>query len=220
MYYYYYTEQFSNQDKLLLTQIIVTIIGGLWVIYLYVKSQKDKKNNFLKIYLDVIYKTGYTSIKTSVVNDTNDNKKIEAAFLFITKVNTDFLEEINRYLNSDFKDTNSLLDLKNRNPLLSENFGFIQLPFYTKENIRVGNEDLTYSIPLTNTNIESDLIEQSAYDVRFFVFPPNTVFNSFHRCVQDIFIINSNDLSNSLNYQANSKLNNLNKKVKLQNEKK
>jgi len=75
--------------------------------------------------------------------------------------------------------------LKDHKTLTKEDFAFIQLPYYYNENIKVDNEDLSYSI---GTILEKHPNRsQEIYEVRFFVYRDPKDTNPYHRIVQTTF---------------------------------
>lgn len=208
--YFITFEALNNDNKLSLLQLICITIGGGWALRLYCLSIEKDKENYLKTYVSVRINENFLSIKTELINVTDIDRKIYAAFLIITKQGSKIIEEVNSNLNQSFKLTNDFSNLKFSENVLKEGFAFIQLPYYFSENIKVGNEHLSYSIGLVNkirNNIDSQIFE-----VRFFVFRDPKDSNPYHRSVQTIFNTNLtlNKLFNDCDFKLNDTENNKN----------
>lgn len=152
------------------------------------------------------------TIKTEVKNETNIDREIYASFLVITKQGSKIVEEVNNNLNESFNYTNNFSNLKFSENVINEEFAFIQLPYYYSENVKVGNEDLSYSIGsiFEDTNSTNSLI----YEVRFFVFRNPNDTNPYHRSVQTIFSTNIELDKLFKDYHHNDNKNDINKKNK------
>ncbi len=184
--YYFPFEKLNNEHKLSVFQLLFTIIAGSWALRIYYLTNKREKENYLKIYVSTIFDENHLSIKTELKNLTDTDRKIHSSFLIITKQGSEIIDEVNCNLNQNFKNTNCFSNLQSVKNLLKQDFAFIQLPFYTNENVKVGNEDLSFSIAsiFEKQNISISQI----YEVRFFVFRNLNDTNAYHRCVQTVFI--------------------------------
>ncbi|MEI7509408.1 MAG: hypothetical protein WCJ62_08075 [Flavobacterium sp.] len=183
-------EELDNDDKISIFNLLTILIGGGWALFIYTKNSNRESGNFLKIYISATLKDSFLSINTRVKNKTYEDKKIFAAFLIITKQSEDIVSEVNKYLNQSFIDTNSFLNLSTYKTLIKEDFAFIQLPYYYSENLRVGNEHLSFSIAgIENTNINN--LNKNIYEVRFFIYRKFNFLNPYHRCVQTCFVSDS-----------------------------
>ncbi len=178
---------FSNGDVLTLIQISITVIGGAWALRLYYVANIKNKEDFLKMYVSATNDNNVVTIKTEVKNETKSNRKIKTAFLIITLQGKNIIDEVNNNLNQQVKKTNDFIVLKNSANYSSENFTFIKLPYYYSENLRVGNEHLSFSIAGT----ENMNLNKKIYEVRFFVYRKYNLLNPCHRCVQTCFISES-----------------------------
>lgn len=187
--YYFPFEKLNNEHKLSVFQLLFTIIAGSWALRLYYIANIKDKDNYLKNYVLVLKDDDCITIKTEVKNETNIDREIYASFLVITKQGSKIVEEVNNNLNQSFNYTNNFSNLKFSKNVINEEFAFIQLPYYYSENVKVGNEDLSYSIGLhANTNTSDSL---QIYEVRFFVFRNPKDTNPYHRSVQTTFSLNS-----------------------------
>ncbi len=99
---------------------------------------------------------------------------------------------------ADFKNTNNLFVLKNFKKIIKDDFAFLPIDYYARENLRIGNEELVFEIGLGNRTINNELI--TFYNVRFFVFRPSTDSNPYHRSVSVVFA-SSSPLSKILKHQ-------------------
>jgi hypothetical protein len=181
---------FSNGDVLTLIQISITVIGGTWALRLYYVANIKNKEDFLKMYVSATNDNNVVTIKTEVKNETKSNRKIKTAFLIITLQGKNIIDEVNNNLNQQVKKTNDFIVIKNSANYSSENFAFIKLPYYYSENLRVGNEHLSFSIAGTE-NMNLNNLNKKIYEVRFFVYRKYNLLNPYHRCVQTCFISES-----------------------------
>ncbi len=101
----------------------------------------------------------------------------------------DFLESITKVTGCTQKlqYTNDIVRLKNFSALYNQDLeiAFIPLPFYYTENVRFGNEEVSYTFPFDPKEIK---LNPGKYSVRFFVFRADC---GYHRTVQDVMIIKS-----------------------------
>lgn len=186
--YYIPFDKLNNEHRLSALQLILTTIAGGWALWLYYFANIKDKGNYLKTYVFASNDEGFITIKTEVKNETNIDREIYASFLIITKQGSKIIDEVNNNLNKSFKYTNSFSNLKFSKNILNEEFAFIQLPYYNSENVKVGNEDLSYSIGSVFEN--KTLSGSKIYEVRFFVFRNPNDSNPYHRSVQTVFCSN------------------------------
>ena len=177
-------EHFNNENKLQLIQIFVTIIGGGWALKLYYNSNFKNNFDYLKLSVNTKKEERVITITTYLINDTPVDREVEASFLIVNKQGLNYVESINEYLNTNLKSTNELIYLKKNNSFYNEDIMFYQLPFYNRENIKVGNENLTFSVGFIENENNN---ENRIYEVRFFVFRSVLDSNPYHRSVQTIF---------------------------------
>ena len=97
-----------------------------------------------------------------------------------------YLEKVNKYFGTSFTSSEHLKSLDKFDSYKSKDkeFHFIQLPYYTNENIQISNEDLTfeYSFPMND-------LQSGIYDVRFFIYPTDDEFPNLERIVHKNLII-------------------------------
>ena len=150
-------------------------------------------------------------IKTKVTNNVNTFKKVKFACLVMSKFydtslnhenkqggdnkiasldnefETDFLKKITSLTGCTTKVqyTNDIVTLRDFPALFdpTRDIAFLPLPFYYKENIRFGNEEVSYTFLLDLNEIK---LSAGKYSVRFFVFRKD---KGFHRCVHDVFTV-------------------------------
>ncbi len=163
----------------------IKLFGGLAALILFFWSLYKETHTYLKI--KVVFKkdNDFLSIYTEVENERKVfSKKIDNAFLIISKENTEIMDEGNKIRehlklsNENFIHTTDFKILKNETPVYLDNIAFVPLPFYYEENICIGDERLSWSCP-----IDSKQLEQGIYYVRLFVYRKYR----YHRIVQDIF---------------------------------
>jgi hypothetical protein len=177
-----------------LYQLILSIIVSITATALFLKKNRDHAADYLIQDLEILEYSCYKKIRTTLVNPTPFDRKIDFAFLIITKEDTDILDEIKNNMNKSFCSTNKLNKLKYHGALINENFAFIPLSYYTSENIKVGNEKLIFEVGIATNFINKSGQNNSEvknvskfYNVRFFVFRPETDLNSYHRSVSAVF---------------------------------
>lgn len=97
-----------------------------------------------------------------------------------------YLKQINNYLGTSFTSSEHLKDLKKFNSFQSKDkdLFFIQLPYYTAENIQISNEELTFDYIFFQNELKNGI-----YDVRFFVFPTVDELPNLERIVHKSLII-------------------------------
>lgn len=191
-------------------QLSATLIAGYWALVLFYKKNKIDKNKFLKIFLKTKSENEHVTISTKLCNETDNLRKMEMAFLVITKAQnkaTDpeqsylitnqtqdqhegnelqieeihyYLKQINNYLGTSFTSSEHLKALQKFNSFHSENkdLFFIQLPYYTAENIQISNEELTFDYTFLQNELTPGI-----YDVRFFVYPTDDEFPNLERII-------------------------------------
>jgi tRNA(Leu) C34 or U34 (ribose-2'-O)-methylase TrmL len=195
----------TDKIRLLITNyagVIVTGLGFVIAIYqLRFATNKyfediEKKN---KDYLDLLIKTekenDYYSIKTQVLNKSGEDKGIEYSFLLITKQDENINDKIAKIISEkkwsiNITSANDLINFKGNieAPLFWNNvLAIIPLKFYYEENLRIGNENPSYSYSFDNNIVK---LQKGIYSVRFFVFPEqDTSSHRYHRCTVDSLII-------------------------------
>lgn len=188
----------------------VLFICTLWT---YFRIKQKEQNDFLKLNIDVQYSDSPSSdiiIKTKITNNVNTIKKVKFSCLVISKfydtsnlenkqeddnkissldfeAKTDFLTKITSLTGcaTKVKYTDEIIKLKQFPASCDPKLGiaFLPLPFYYAENVRFGNEEVSYTFLLDHNEIK---LMSGKYSVRFFVFRKD---RGLHRCVHDAFII-------------------------------
>lgn len=190
----------SIDTKTLIIQfagIVVTGIGFVIAIYQlklstnqYLDDIKKKNKDYLDLMIETKYDNQYFSLKTQVINKSGDNKEIDFSFILITKQQDDIIEKIQsikNYLKLDFSMpySNDFNKLKNyiTKPIFIENtIGIIPLEFYYSENIRIGNENPSYTFSFNRSELD---LTNGIYSARFFIYPKN----GYHRSTVDSLIL-------------------------------
>jgi hypothetical protein len=142
---------------------------------------------YLKIKVQVKSEDGSYSVQTEIENSSKwSNKKIDNAFLIISPETSDIIAtgiRIARKLNlaECIKKTNNFDRFKSEQPIYFDNqFAFIPLQFYYRENIGIGDEKLTYSCSIDMTRLQA-----GSYSVRFYIY----CNKRYHRSTQDLLTI-------------------------------
>lgn len=160
---------------------LFSLLAFSYTIYRYIELKNKAFDNFVKIKLNIEGKR----ILTTVINDVNVKKKIEFACIIITPEDnfSVSLDEINEEFNEskEIELTNDLIKWKDKNQIqVGYNKLFIPLPFYSIENVAIGNEHLTFE-----KDVESFNLAKGLYDVRFFVFSAEEhLHRSTHRILK------------------------------------
>jgi len=162
----------------------IKVIGGLAGLAALVWRVVDE----FGIYLRISVKAGtpidgWVTILTTVDNQGNRRKDLSYACLLIgpqdegplvsAKVVADAMGHIGQILF-----TNDLANLRPAQPVYSQGRALIPLTFFYSENIRIGDETLTYRAAIKTV----DLKRSTPYAVRFFVFPKGRLHRSTHDC--------------------------------------
>jgi hypothetical protein len=166
---------------------LLKIIGGFAGILALSWKIIEELKVFLRIKIEAEKNGDDYSVLTEIENTSRFfNKKIKNAFLIICKEEADLIEvgnSIAKHLNIDIKIdcTNVLNLLQPEKPIyLNNEISIIPLDFYYSENIRIGDEKLTYRCSINNENFES-----GNYSVRLFIYGEKR----FHRSTQDLIHI-------------------------------
>lgn len=185
-----FNPKISNENRLEIFSLFFALVGGLWVFLNYFNLMRKGQNDFVKISINATKIKQNVYLRTKVDNPVTVKKKIKFAFLVLSKTNrgfesTSFLDKINKLYNRmDIVSTNDLIKLDESSKKISNDIGLIPLPYYYKENVSVGNEELSYTYILTKE--DRDKMERGYYEARFFVFSEE---KHLHRSVQDSFYL-------------------------------
>jgi hypothetical protein len=165
----------------------IKILGGVAALAVLIWRIIDEFGSYLRIAVKAEEpKEGWVTVLTTVDNKGNRPKNLSYAFLLIGPETEGPLESANvvapeigydRPLNK----TNEFRNLRSKAPVYVDGRAFIPLPFYYSENIRIGDETLTYRAPLRTQRLTPGL----PYAVRLFVFPKC----GYHRSTHDCFLI-------------------------------
>lgn len=180
--------------------LLLATILAIVALIIYHRSTKDEEANFLTLSLVTEQKNNVVKICTGVNNSTKFDREVYFAFIMITQ-SGDFLKNANEKLRTSFECTNNLSNLRYFNKITQDDFAFIPLPYYFSENVRVGNESLSYDklIKVDEGNKE--------FEVRFFVYRNSKDVNNLHRCVCSSFKGDSiHELEQYVEQQTNNTL--------------
>lgn len=169
----------SSFDRVEFYTLVWQIVVGTSALILFGIKILKQKSDYLKLKVEIIERENYHVIRTEASNEINDNKRIYSAFLIVTPVNVDFIASINEKFQTNYNFSNSLSGLKFQNDRIEKDFALIHLPYYSEENLRVGNENLSFEIPYKSINRG----HYRFYNIRFFVFRTKNDVNPYHRVV-------------------------------------
>ena len=129
--------------------------------------------------------------KSIHVNQEQDQQELRDLQLDDTHA---YLKKVNKYFGTCFKSSEHLTSLIKFNSFKSEDkkFYFIQLPYYTSENIQISNEELTFDYTFLQNELKNGI-----YDVRFFVYPTDDEFPNLERIVHKSLIIKNENHENN-----------------------
>jgi len=144
--------------------------------------------SYLHISLKVDVSNNSITALTTVENKSYRSKELSYAFLLVAPDIESPIKTANAILKKIGNDsvltkTNEFIIFKELNifqPLYDDNIALIPLNFYYFENVKIGDETLTYRAILDRTHLQSGV----PYSVRFYIFAKNRL----HRSVQDCFI--------------------------------
>lgn len=181
--------------------------SGVLIAYIkinqYLKEKDRQKNDFLDLSVVSEVSDGHVKIISKIFNQSNYDKDVDFSILLISKQmsNFDFVSYIDERMFHHLlgmKFTNDLIKLKSYfQEGQIEKFGndenennwevmIVPIPFYYEENVRIGNENLSFSFCLPTTDFE----DNTAYSVRFFIFPKQVEGKTkYHRSTADSFYI-------------------------------
>jgi hypothetical protein len=166
----------------------IKFVGGLAGLASLIWSLFEALKAYLKIKVETKVENGAYSIFTEIENVTKwKDKRIDNAFLIIAPENQNILEtgrRIARHFNipeNRIRETGAFGKFSSKEPLyLDQMVAFISLRFYYSENIRIGDEKLTYRCSINPLNLEV-----GAYSVRYFIYGKGR----YHRSTQDLLTI-------------------------------
>jgi hypothetical protein len=189
-YYLYYLDVIKGfSDIISIYSFTLALIASITAFVLYNYNSRDEESNYLELTLTSTIEDGNIKLRTEVFNPTKFDREIYFAFLLVTKTCIEedgFIRTVNENFNTDFRITNSFNKLKYQKQIVRQNFGFYPLGYYYNENIRVGNEKLSFEKYLFLDNNSNENI--SEYEVRFFIYRNKNEVNNYHRSVCSSFV--------------------------------
>jgi hypothetical protein len=190
----------SIEIKTLITSYSIVIVTGLGFINAvyqlrfsfnkYYNEINKRNRDYLDLSINNQKDKEFYSIKTKVINASGEPKEIYFSFILILKQDESIIEKISSMTNSlgldikiectnDFYKFKGLID----RPIFFENsLAFIPLYFYYDENVRIGNENPSFTYTFDNNK---EQLIKGIYTSRFFIFPKN----GYHRSTADSLII-------------------------------
>ena len=158
---------------------IVTILGGLLGIIAFFWNVINAYKSFLRLEVEVKNINSNLLIKTKIINTSKKSKNLTSAFLLINPEQDDPIISMNSlFPNLKAKYTNDFKLIGESTNIYEKNLAFIPLLFFTSEQVRIGDEEITYT-----SSVDSDHFDKKKkYSVRFFVFAKKR----YHRSTQDL----------------------------------
>jgi hypothetical protein len=167
----------------------IKLLGGIAGLAALAWRMLDEFGAYLRLSVKAeAPKDGWVTILTNIDNKGNRSKDLSYACLLVGPENESPLDSAGVIAEAvgysgDLRYTNDLSNLRPKGSVYANGRVLIPLPFYYSENIRVGDETLTYRAPIDIRRLRAGL----PYAVRFFVFAKNR----FHRSTHDCFITES-----------------------------
>lgn len=165
----------------------IKLIGGLAGLLSLGWKIIEEFNTYLKIKVEASNDNDSYSIYTEIENVNKIiDKKISNAFIIVSPENLKLFSAgqlIANQLKIGLKvySTTQFEYIKSNGPVyIDKQVAFIPLSFYYDENIRIGDEKLTYRCTLDNNQLD-----KGNYSVRFFIYGENRL----HRATQDLISI-------------------------------
>lgn len=165
------------------------IIGGLLGILAFLWKVWDSATSYLHISVEVLKADAVISVKTVVENKGLVPKSLDYAAILIGPENENPVEtakSIAKHIGGDIilKHTNDIEKLRVTAPIYCDGErALIPLPFFYSEQVRIADEMLTYSSPISLDKLQCN--GSMPYSVRFFIFGRNRL----HRSSQDLMLV-------------------------------
>ena len=162
----------------------VKLLGGLAGLTALAWRMWDEFSSYLRIAVKAESpKDDWVTVLTTVDNKGSRAKDLSYAFLLLGPEGESPVESaqiIARKLGHDSmpRYTNDLWTLRVEVPVYADGRALIALVFFYLENVRIGDETLTYRVPVDLRQLKAGL----PYSVRFFVFPKRRLHRSTHDC--------------------------------------
>lgn len=166
---------------------IIAIIGAVTGLAALVWKMWDCFVSYLQIEVCVDSRChDYVTVITMVKNRSVMKKKLKNALLLIGPEDENPLKTMHKITELPFCSTNEIAEY-HTNEIESGPNGRCLIPivFYYSENIRIGDEKLSYRVPVDIRSMERG----TPYSVRFFIGTPGRFPRRLHRSTQDCFIL-------------------------------
>jgi hypothetical protein len=165
---------------------ILKTLGALAGVAAFAWRLVDEFGAYLRISLKIeASANGWVTVLTCVENRSNRAKDISYALLLVgpeseSPLATAALLEATIKSGRQLQFTNDLAHLRVEGPVFVQGRGLIPLPYYFSENVAIGDETLTYRVPIPVDGLSPG----TPYSVRFFLFAEGRL----HRSTQECFI--------------------------------
>jgi len=162
----------------------IKLLGGLAGLTAQAWRIVDEFGSYLRIAVKAeVPREGWVTVLTTVDNKGNRPKDVSYAFLLVGPESESPVESasvVARAVGYDgvLQYTNHLGNLRLKAPVYAGGRAFIPLVFFYSENVRIGDETLTYRVPVEVGQLSAGL----PYSVRFFVSPQGRLHRSTHDC--------------------------------------
>ena len=162
----------------------IKLLGGLAGLAALAWRIVDEFGSYLRIAVKAdLPKDDWVTVLATVDNKGNRPKDVSYAFLLVGPESESPMESariVARKVGYDgvLRYTNDLANLSLEAPVYADGRAFIPLVFFYSENVRIGDETLTYRVPVDVRQLRAGL----PYAVRFFVFPKGRLHRSTHDC--------------------------------------
>lgn len=162
----------------------VKLVGGLAGLTALTWRIWDEFSSYLRIAVKAETPIdNWVTVLTTVDNKGNQRKNVSNAFLLIGPESESPIESASVVAravsyNGVLRYTNQLENLSFEAPVYADGRAFIPLSFYFSENVSIGDETLTYRVPVDVKQLRADI----PYAVRFYVFGKGRLHRSTHDC--------------------------------------
>jgi len=167
------------------TRDVVTMLGVVLALIQYWRT--TRKHLHIGLSVDEGIEDGWFRISTEVQNRGEVARRVDYAMVLIGPEREDPLKTAEILLGREFECTNDFAEIEEMEAvqdasiLQQEDRALIPLPFYFSENIDVGDEDLTYDVPVCANEFKHN----TPYSARFFIFSKD----HYHRSTQRMFVV-------------------------------
>ena len=163
---------------------VLKIVGAFLGIIAFIWKVVDLFSSYLYIHLDLSKSGSFILAKTTVENKSLLQKKIDNAILLVGPENENPIDTYNQLVTANGIEftanyTNDIASNHLQETICDEQGRMmIPLEYFYSENVAIGDERLSYSVPMQNDSFEVGV----PYSVRFFIWDKKRLHRSTHDC--------------------------------------